>query len=75
MGASFYYCMFEGIMSVVDPGFHDHFITRSFDVMLTCTLIFTGIGTFCGGIVYQWRRMGADQNANIFKILWDQLKW
>lgn len=75
MGAAFYLCIFEGVMSVVDPGFHDYFVTRSFDVMLTCLVIFTGIGTFCGGIVYQWRRTAADRNANMFKIVWDQIKW
>lgn len=75
MAAAFYFCMLEGIMSVWDPGFHDYFMIRSFDVMLTCTVIFSGIGTFCGGIVYQWRRTGARRNANVFKIVWNEIKW
>ncbi|KAF8057139.1 hypothetical protein HT031_006148 [Scenedesmus sp. PABB004] len=48
MGAAFFYVMFEGIMSVIDPkaragDFHDYFLTRSFDVMLTCTVVFGGL--------------------------------
>lgn len=75
MGGAFYFCLFEGAMSIVNPGFHDYFMTRAFDVMLTCTFIFSGIGTLCGGIFFEWRRRGVDQGANIFKIVWDQVKW
>lgn len=75
MGSAFFYCLFEAVMSVIDPKFHDYYLPRSFDVMLTCNVIFSGIGTICGGIVFQWRRQAADKKANLFKIIWDQLKW
>lgn len=32
MASAFYYVIFEGVMSVLDPGFHDYFIPHSFDV-------------------------------------------
>lgn len=75
MACAFYFCVLEGVMSVVDPSWHDYFMMRGFDVMLTCTVIFAGIGTFCGGIFYQWRRLGAEGKVNIFKIIWENVKW
>uniref|UniRef100_A0A383WC27 Glycosyltransferase 2-like domain-containing protein n=1 Tax=Tetradesmus obliquus TaxID=3088 RepID=A0A383WC27_TETOB len=75
MAAAFYACMLEGVLSVVDPGWHDYFMMRGFDVMLTCTVVFIGIGTFCNAIFYQWRRLGAEKQPNMFKITWDNLKW
>lgn len=76
MGSAFYYCLFEGVMSVIDPKFHDYFLTRSFDVMLTCNVIFTGMGTVCGEVFFQWRRMGdKSHKASIFAIAWNQIKW
>lgn len=75
MGAAFYYCLCEGVMSVVDPKFHDYFLTRSFDVMLTCNVIFTGMGTVCGEVFFQWRRLGDGHKANFFVIAWNQIKW
>lgn len=32
MASAFYYVVFEGVMSIIDPGFHDFFIPHSFDV-------------------------------------------
>lgn len=32
MASAFYYVVFEGVMSIIDPGFHDYFIPHSFDV-------------------------------------------
>ena len=75
MGGAFFFCIFEAVMSVIDPGFHDYFMTRAFDVVLTCNFIFTGVGTFCGGIFFEWRRTGVDQRANIYKIIGEHLKW
>jgi hypothetical protein len=75
MASAFYFCVLEGVMSVVDPSWHDHFMMRGFDVMLTCTIIFAGIGTFAGGIFYQWRCLAADQQPSIFKLFWNNIKW
>jgi hypothetical protein len=75
MASAFYACVIEGIMSVIDPSWHDHFMMRAFDVMLTCTVIFAGVGTFCGTIFYQWRRLGAEKQPNMFEITWDTVKW
>lgn len=75
MGAAIYYTLFEGIMSVVDPKFHDYFVPRAFDITLTCAVAFAGIGTFGIGVFYQWRRHGAKGNASFIKLLWDQFKW
>jgi hypothetical protein len=75
MAAAFYGCILEGVLSILDPGWHDNFMMRSFDVMLTCTAIFIGIGTLCGAIFYQWRRLGAEKQPNMFKIAWDTIKW
>lgn len=35
MASAFYYVIFEGVMSVIDPKFHDYFIPHSFDVSLS----------------------------------------
>lgn len=35
MASAFYYVIFEGVMSIIDPKFHDYFIPHSFDVS-TC---------------------------------------
>jgi hypothetical protein len=75
MASAFYFCVLEGVMSVVDASWHDTFMMRGFDVMLTCTIIFAGIGTFAGGIFYQWRRTAADKQPNIFKLFFDNIKW
>ena len=32
MASAIYYVVFEGVMSVIDPKFHDYFIPHSFDV-------------------------------------------
>lgn len=75
MGGAVYFCLFEAVLSVVDPGFHDRFTIRAFDVMLTCTVIFSGVGTVCGGVIYEWRRQGATGAGNLFKIFWKYMKW
>ena len=75
MGAAFYFMLFEGVMSVLNPGFHDVFMIRGFDLMLTCTLIFGGVGTICHGVVFQWRREAANGKANILRIIWNRIKW
>ncbi|WIA41540.1 hypothetical protein OEZ86_008910 [Tetradesmus obliquus] len=75
MASAFYFCVLEGVMSVVDASWHDYFMMRGFDVMLTCTIIFAGIGTFAGGIFYQWRCKAAEQTPSIFKLCWDNIKW
>jgi hypothetical protein len=75
MASAFYGAVFEGVLSVIDPGFHDKFVMRGFDVMLTCTVIFSGVGTLCGTVFYQWRRLGDKHQPNMFKICWDAIKW
>jgi hypothetical protein len=75
MASAFYFCVLEAVMSVVDASWHDHFMMRGFDVMLTCTIIFAGIGTFAGGIFYQWRCQAAEKTPSIFKLCWDNIKW
>jgi hypothetical protein len=32
MASALYYVVFEGVMSIIDPKFHDYFIPHSFDV-------------------------------------------
>jgi hypothetical protein len=75
MGSAFFFVIFEGVMSIMDPGFHDIFMIRGFDILLTCTVIFAGIGTFCNSVVFRWRRDACEKQGNIFKIMWDRLKW
>lgn len=36
--------------------------------MLTGLVIFSGIGTVCGGIIFQWRRTAANRKVNMFKV-------
>jgi len=36
--------------------------------MLTGLVIFSGIGTVCGGMIFQWRRNAAMRQANMFKV-------
>jgi hypothetical protein len=74
MASAFYGAVIEGVLSVADPGFHDNFMMRSFDIMLTCTVIFAGLSTFCG-FFYQWRCLGDKHQPNMFKISWDSIKW
>lgn len=74
MGAAFYYCLAEALMSVLKPGFHDHFLARSFDVMLTCNVIFSGVGTLCGNVFFQWRREATAKGGSILAITWEHLK-
>jgi hypothetical protein len=50
MASAFYFVIFEGVMSIVDPGFHDYFIPHSFDVSHTCTLM---ISMHCRGPLLQ----------------------
>jgi hypothetical protein len=48
MASAFYYVIFEGVMSIVDPGFHDYFIPHSFDVSLTgCASTFIVLQRTC----------------------------
>lgn len=37
-------------------------------IMLTGLVIFSGIGTVCGGIIFQWRRCAANRKANMLKV-------
>ena len=37
-------------------------------IMLTGLVIFSGIGTVCGGIIFQWRRNAASRQANMLKV-------
>lgn len=37
-------------------------------IMLTGLVIFSGIGTVCGGIIFQWRRSAANRKANMLKV-------
>jgi hypothetical protein len=37
-------------------------------IMLTGLVIFSGVGTVCGGIIFQWRRNAANRQANVFKV-------
>jgi hypothetical protein len=39
MASAFYYVIFEGVMSIIDPGFHDYFIPHSFDVSAVLLLV------------------------------------
>jgi hypothetical protein len=36
--------------------------------MLTGLVIFSGVGTMCGGIIFQWRRSAANRKADMFKV-------
>jgi hypothetical protein len=44
---------------------------RTFDIMLTCVFVFGVIST-SGCILFAWRQQ---KNANILKIIWDEVKW
>jgi hypothetical protein len=37
-------------------------------IMLTGLVIFSGVGTVCGGIIFQWRRSAANRKANMLKV-------
>jgi hypothetical protein len=44
-------------------------------IMLTGLVIFSGIGTVCGGIIFQWRRNAASRQANMLKVRLPMLFW
>lgn len=69
LASSFYYMVAEGIISIMYPEFYDRYMVRSFDVMITCVLIF-GIINVIGEIIIQWRL-----NALSLLTLWNEVKW
>lgn len=73
MAASFYYVIFEGISSIFFPDFYTKYMVRSFDIMLTCVVIFGCVCVF-GEIILQWRLNGL-KNISIFVIAWNEVKW
>jgi hypothetical protein len=73
MAASFYYVILEGICSILYPQLYDKFMVRSFDVMLTCVIIF-GATNVVGEIVLQWR-LYSITGKTFISILWNELKW
>jgi hypothetical protein len=71
MGSAFPLMMMEGICSIVKPEIYDVYMLRTFDIMLTCVFVF-GIISTSGCILFAWRQQ---KNANILKIIWDEVKW
>lgn len=74
MAIAFYYIIAEAITSVFFPEFFDQFLVHSFDVMLTCIVIFGGVNLL-GELVLQWRIKGLNGGMNLIKVLWNEIKW
>eukprot|EP00877_Chromochloris_zofingiensis_P011428 jgi/Chrzof1/6539/Cz19g00110.t1 len=74
MASAFPFVLYEGAMTILNPDFFGKFAVASFDVMLTCLVIFGGIGTFTG-CMFKWRYHSIKGKSNILATLWHDLKY
>eukprot|EP00877_Chromochloris_zofingiensis_P006822 jgi/Chrzof1/2393/Cz11g13140.t1 len=74
MASAFPFVIFEGTMSIVKPDFYDKYAVASFDVMLTCTVIFGAISTLSNSM-FSWRYDSTKGKASMLGIIWNDLKY
>jgi hypothetical protein len=73
MASVFYYVILEGVCSIVYPELYEKYMIRSFDVMLTCVVIF-GASNLVGEVVFNWK-LESLKGKSLFVIIWDEFKW
>lgn len=55
--AAFYFVLLESVLTLVNPMWWDRYLLRTFDVMLSCLVVFLGVPTLTN-FVFKWRVTG-----------------
>lgn len=74
MATAFYFTVAEGVCNVVVPGFYDVYMSRAFDVMIGCLVVFGGVSTLAQ-VAFDIKAFKYPSGTSVILVLWDEVKW